>query len=62
MIKINYDKLYTALDYLMQEAPCKGGACVGAQNCEYGVNGCYGEECAIATVQKGMCYYENKGE
>lgn len=60
MIKINYDKLYTALDYLTQEAPCEGGSCVGYQNCEYGVNGCYGSQCAIEIVQEAMRYYSIK--
>lgn len=60
--KVNYVQLYVQLDNLMTEAPCKGGACVGSQNCEYGVNGCYGEECAIETVQQGILYYQNKGE
>lgn len=62
MPKIDYTQLYIDLDNLINEAPCKGGPCLGHQNCEYGVNGCYGEECAIETVQKGIIYYKNKGE
>lgn len=56
--KVNYDILYEQLNNLMQEAPCHGKACVGYQSCEYGVNGCYGSDCAISIVQEGMLYYE----
>lgn len=62
MTKDDYNKFYIQLDNLINQAPCKGGPCIGYQNCEYGVNGCYGEECAIETVQKGIIYYKNKGE
>lgn len=59
---VDRNQLYWQLDNLLKEAPCKGGQCLGSQNCEYGINGCYGEECAIETVQKGIIYYKNKGE
>ena len=62
MTKDNYNQLYIQLDNLINQAPCKGGSCIGHQNCEYGINGCYGEECAIEAVQKGIIYYKNKGE
>lgn len=55
-----YTQLCIELDKLINEAPCKGGACVGYQNCEYGVNGCYGSACAIEIVQAGICYYNLK--
>lgn len=48
------DTLYNLLDGLMKVAPCKGGACVGHQNCEFGENGCYGSSCAIEDVQRAL--------
>lgn len=39
---------------LLRAAPCKGGACLGHMNCEFGGNGCYGESCAIEDVQSAM--------
>ena len=50
MTDIDYANLIRQLENLMKEAPCHDGACVGHQNCDYGVNGCYGEECAIEIV------------
>lgn len=47
-------RLDDVLDKLIKMAPCKGGACVGYQNCEFGENGCYGESCAIEDVQRGL--------
>lgn len=61
-MKEKYVQLYIELDKLMNEAPCKGGPCVGYQNCEYGVDGCYGSACAIEIVQGGICYYNLKEE
>lgn len=52
MTKNDYDQLFRQLCNLMKEAPCNNRACVGAQMCDYGINGCYGEECAIEVVQK----------
>lgn len=52
MTKNEYDQLYRLLCKLQEEAPCHNMTCVGHMNCEYGVNGCYGEECAIEIVQK----------
>lgn len=52
MTKNEYYQLYKLLNKLQTEAPCHNGVCVGYMNCEYGVNGCYGEECAIEVVQK----------
>lgn len=52
MTKGEYDQLYRLLCKLQTEAPCHNRACVGYQNCEYGVNGCYGEECVIEIVQE----------
>ena len=51
MTKNDYDNLFRQLNNLMMEAPCHNRACLGGQNCEYGINGCYGEECAIEVVQ-----------
>lgn len=58
MTKGEYDQLYRLLCKLQAEAPCHNRACVGHMNCEYGVNGCYGEECAIEIVQEGVNYLE----
>lgn len=44
------DQLFRLLCQLQEEAPCHNMACIGHMNCEYGVNGCYGEECAIEVV------------
>lgn len=54
MEKKELDKLSDMLDDLMKIAPCKGCACVGHQNCEFGENGCYGESCAIEDVRSAM--------
>ena len=51
MTKSDYDHLFRQLCNLMIEAPCHNRACVGYQNCEYGIDGCYGRECAIEIVQ-----------
>jgi len=56
MTKLDYDQLFRQLNNLMLEAPCHNRACVGSQNCSYGVNGCYGEECAIETVSSETLY------
>lgn len=48
------NKLSELLDSLMQVAPCKGGPCIGYQNCEFGENGCYGGSCAIEDVQSAL--------
>lgn len=48
----DYDHLFRQLCNLMQEAPCHNAACVGHQQCEYGIDGCYGSECAIDVVRK----------
>ena len=60
MTENDYDQLFRQLCNLMMEAPCHNGACVGAQRCEYGINGCYGEECAIEVVRNvaEQRYYE----
>lgn len=52
MTKSEYDQLYKLLNKLQTEATCHNMGCVGRQSCEYGVNGCYGEECAIEVVQE----------
>lgn len=61
MIKDEYDQLYRLLNKLQIEAPCHNRGCVGYMNCEYGVNGCYGEECAIDVVQKVASMMEWQG-
>lgn len=48
------EEIKNLLSELMQDAPCKGGACVGHMNCEFGENGCYGESCAIEDVQEAI--------
>lgn len=52
MTKNDYDQLFRQLCNLQFEAPCHNGACVGCQNCEYGINSCYGDECAIDVVRR----------
>lgn len=47
-----YDQLFRLLCKLQTEAPCHNGGCVGTQVCDYGINGCYGNECAIEVVRK----------
>ena len=48
----DYEQVFRQLCNLQIEAPCHNGACVGHQNCEYGIYGCYGDECAIDVVRK----------
>ena len=62
MTENDYDHLFRQLCNLMTEAPCHNTICVGHQNCEYGINGCYGEECAIEVVQEiaARKYYKMK--
>ena len=50
MTNKDYDQLFRQLCNLRIEAPCHNMACVGHQQCEYGINGCYGSECAIEIV------------
>ena len=52
MRESDYDHLFRSLCKLQMEAPCYNGACVGHLNCEYGVDGSYGEECAIKIVRQ----------
>ena len=52
MTERDYDQLFRLLCKLQIEAPCHNGICIGHQQCEYGVNGCYGKECAIEVVRK----------
>ena len=60
MTENDYDQLFRQLSNLMTEAPCHNRGCVGSQRCDFGINGCYGEECAIEVVQKvaEQNYYE----
>lgn len=62
MTENDYDNLFRQLCKLTIEAPCHNGACVGHQQCEYGINGCYGEECSIEVVRNiaTQKYYEMK--
>lgn len=62
MTENDYDNLFRQLCKLMIEAPCHNGVCVGSQQCEYGINGCYGEQCSIEVVQNiaTQKYYEIK--
>ena len=52
MTKNDYDQLLRQLYNLELESPCQNGACVGCQNCEYSINGCYGDECAIDVIRR----------
>lgn len=47
----DYDSLFRLLCKLQMEAPCHNGSCVGHMNCNYGINGCYGEGCSIDEVR-----------
>ena len=47
MTENGYDELFRQLCNLQIEAPCHNGTCIGYMDCNYGINGCYGEECAI---------------
>lgn len=60
MTNSDLNKLRSLLFELMKCAPCKGGICVGYQNCEFGENGCYGESCAIEDVIAEIPYYKKK--
>lgn len=51
MTEKDYDQLFRQLSHLQIEAPCHNGACVGYQQCEYGIDGCYGSACAIDIVR-----------
>lgn len=51
MTEKDYDQLFRQLSHLQIEAPCHNGACVGYQQCEYGIDGCYGSVCAIDIVR-----------
>lgn len=61
MTKKEITQLYTLLDKLETEMPCKAKGCVGHLNCECGINGAYGEECAIDTIRNTLhyLYYTN---
>lgn len=52
MRESDYDHLFRSLCKLQIEAPCHNSACVGHLNCEYGVGGSYGEECAIEIIRQ----------
>lgn len=52
MRESDYDHLFRSLCKLQIEASCHNGACVGHLNCEYGVGGSYGEECAIEIIRQ----------
>ena len=62
MIESDYDHLFMQLCNLKKEAPCHNGSCVGCQNCEYGINGCYCDKCAIDVVREEAerRYYSHK--
>ena len=47
MTENGYDELFRQLCNLQIEAPCHNGTCISYMDCNYGINGCYGEECAI---------------
>lgn len=46
--------------YWEEETPCKGGCCLGYQNCGFDCNENYGESCAILTVFNGINYYNSQ--
>ena len=52
MTEKGYDELFRQLCNLQIEAPCHNGTCIGYMDCNYGINGCYGEECAIDVVRE----------
>lgn len=51
MTRKDYDQLFRLLYKLQIEAPCHNRTCVGHQQCEYGIDGCYSSECAIEVVR-----------
>ena len=57
MTEQDYDQLFRLLNKLQAEAPCHNRTCVGYMNCDYDVNGCYGEECAIDVVMNEVSQY-----
>jgi len=59
MFEKDLEELNRLLDLLIHAAPCKGGACIGHLNCEFGENGCYGESCAIEDVQNALYTVKN---
>ena len=63
MLECDYDQLFILLDKLQTEAPCHNKGCIGEQCCDYGIFGCYGDECAIEVVRKETeyKYMFNKG-
>ena len=60
MTENDYDQLFRQLCKLQTEAPCHNGICIGYQLCEYGINGCYEEDCAIEVVRKKAEYRYNE--
>lgn len=54
MTEKDYDQLFRQLTNLQIEAPCHNGTCVGHEQCEYGIVGCYGRgsACAINIVRE----------
>lgn len=60
MTRKECERLQALLEKLMNEAPCKNGVCVGYQNCEYGIDGSYGGQCAIEIVDREAGYLQEK--
>ena len=52
MTEKGYDELFRQLCNLQIEAPCHNGTCISYMDCNYGINGCYGEECVIDIVRE----------
>ena len=57
MTKQDYDQIMRLLSKLRTEAPCHNRVCVGHMNCDYGINGCYGEGCAIDIIMTEVSQY-----
>ena len=52
MTEKGYDELFRQLCNLQIEAPCHNGTCISYMDCNYGINGCYDEECAIDVARE----------
>ena len=59
MGKDELNQLITLLKKLQSLQLCKGKYCDSLQSCEYGINGCYGDICAIEYVLDAIRYDEN---
>lgn len=62
MTKQDCDQILRLMSKLRTEAPCYNKRCVGHINCDYGINGCYGEDCAIDVIVTEVSQYMYRNE